>query len=67
MTLKERVYKFYKSQRKLANVLRVRSYQQVNEALQEKTTQTGLRGKIEKHISKLEASEKRTITNQKGK
>ena len=58
MTLKERVYKYYKSQRKLANVLRIKSYQQVNEALQENTTQTGTRNKIEKHISKLETKQK---------
>ena len=53
--LKDRIKKFYKSQRALQKVLRVKNYQQIWEAIQPNTSQITLRQRIEKHLDKLES------------
>jgi len=65
MTLKERIHVHYKSQQALANVLKVRSPQQVYAALKENTTQVGLRQRIIDHLDKMDAR-KGIKTNQEG-
>lgn len=55
MKLKERILVHYRSQQALANVLRVRSPQQVYAALKENTTQVGLRKRIIEHLDKMDA------------